>query len=757
MDQSGMNIGSNQATRKKGRKLYWHTDVIIPNPRWPRELCVSLTDKQRERFEADFGKVTRLPFMMVDTPFIQAVVPFWNNLFHCFTFGEFDLAPTIEEYERLMGFPYHTRKGIYWPREIKITFDQLAQWTGYDKNSIQKAYRNSGFSMAQLKAMYDTVKERFGKDSMQEVNCRMVTLAFFIYGLYILPTYQDFIHFEVVQLVWQVQHDKENPANAILAETYAALSKNAAGNGRALRCSSHLLQIWLNSHLLKPEFLPIGLKSIACHDIIANSIEFSLSHKGLGEIRNELLKLKEVNWRAPWLAMFPVKYELTMGGRKVITLIGPWHFVDFAPLILARQHGDKQRNPRDLDRCDYLHDFDPAVDFDLIKQFQFEWNTDLEMAKSEGKLLGTAPQYDYWRKNTTGRFPAPPLWTEKELGNKRPRQDEVSQKTIRLQQTETIQALNMQIEQLMVENYNLKQGHFDEEEELKRALRNTEGKLYEARQRLIDMTEYQKSQSKISDQLQWDNDELSGRVVALQREADISQQKLVILEEETKVLQQNEVNLLGKLKVMETNVSNLQKKNKAIQKMWEQTAKQSDEMVAYETARADQWFQEWEEENKRRINLEQQVECLRIRFQNLAEWYQKRDQNFQHGGELALAKVKNAYFKIQEMEPWVYAKGGAEVCKGWMGATKDLAECIDLSQMLQVNARIGESPREEQYRLIPYEGSSSGGGQDNINQLRKEEDYLGTIEDMDPMEDEEQYAFIMRLDEDLEELAKEDM
>ena len=87
-----------------GRSTRMRTSPIESNLQWVKEYVRSLSRDQKDFFEENYGKICTLPFMYVEIPLIKALMAFWNWKFHCFTFGDVDIAPTLEEYRGLLHF-----------------------------------------------------------------------------------------------------------------------------------------------------------------------------------------------------------------------------------------------------------------------------------------------------------------------------------------------------------------------------------------------------------------------------------------------------------------------------------------------------------------------------------------------------------------------------------------------------------------------------------------------------------------------------
>ena len=57
----------------------------------------------REAFKKNYGDIAFLLWVTVDRALLRTLVNFWNPAYNCFTFGDFDLTPTVEEYQDLIN------------------------------------------------------------------------------------------------------------------------------------------------------------------------------------------------------------------------------------------------------------------------------------------------------------------------------------------------------------------------------------------------------------------------------------------------------------------------------------------------------------------------------------------------------------------------------------------------------------------------------------------------------------------------------
>ncbi|MBA0877728.1 hypothetical protein Goshw_004632 [Gossypium schwendimanii] len=70
-----------------------------------KEVLAQWDDETKQLFYYNYGDLPYLLDIKVDEHLFRAPAQFWNSAYSCFTFGEVDLVPTIEEYTTLLRCP----------------------------------------------------------------------------------------------------------------------------------------------------------------------------------------------------------------------------------------------------------------------------------------------------------------------------------------------------------------------------------------------------------------------------------------------------------------------------------------------------------------------------------------------------------------------------------------------------------------------------------------------------------------------------
>ena len=107
------------------------------------------------KFTKIYGRVLHLLNVPVLPLAIRALIHFWDPDYRCFTFGDVDMVPTIEEYGVLTEFPEDMHR-VYFYQKIEDTIEELAKLLGIQQMSLYREKNNSGgFEMERTRRVVD--------------------------------------------------------------------------------------------------------------------------------------------------------------------------------------------------------------------------------------------------------------------------------------------------------------------------------------------------------------------------------------------------------------------------------------------------------------------------------------------------------------------------------------------------------------------------------------------------------------------------
>ncbi|KAG8489994.1 hypothetical protein CXB51_015417 [Gossypium anomalum] len=244
-----------------------------------RDIWAQWDNEVKQHFYQNYGDLPYLLDINVDKHLFQAMIQFWNSVYSCFTFGEVDLVPTLEEYTTLLHCPkIQGNKAYVRAANLPTFIKKLMMITGMSEQWAAARIQQKGDGKCILWA-----------------SLRDLILA----------------HPDVKRRVDVLALSKQNtPVPAILAETFRSLDAyQRVGEGRFIGCAQ-LLLVWFYSHFWKVDKVPCRvffkdyspLKEAAAtprRDDITEEIWIEI----LQNLREE-----DVMWKASWMTPSEILY-----------------------------------------------------------------------------------------------------------------------------------------------------------------------------------------------------------------------------------------------------------------------------------------------------------------------------------------------------------------------------------------------------------------------------------------------------------------
>ncbi|MBA0634864.1 hypothetical protein Godav_029720, partial [Gossypium davidsonii] len=183
-----------------------------------KEIWAQWDDEVKQLFYYNYGDLPYLLDNEVDEHLFRALAQFWNSAYSCFTFGEVDLVPTIEEYTVLLRCPRIQTDKIYSKAVNVLTFvKKLMNILGMSDQWVSARIRQKGESKCiPWKSLRDLILGH--PDTKKKVNI----FALSIYGLMIFPRVLGYIDEAVTDLFDRLDK-RVTPVPVILAETFRYL------------------------------------------------------------------------------------------------------------------------------------------------------------------------------------------------------------------------------------------------------------------------------------------------------------------------------------------------------------------------------------------------------------------------------------------------------------------------------------------------------------------------------------------------------
>ncbi|KAI5422598.1 hypothetical protein KIW84_045872 [Lathyrus oleraceus] len=172
---------------------------------------------------------------------MRVLFQFFDPKHHCFTFPDYKLVPTLEEFSRLLGIPILDQTPFSGLEKI-LRSEEVTAALHMTKSDIETNWvTRSGVKGLLAKLMINKARE-----FLKAMNVRAFedVLALLIYGLVLFPNPDQFIDMNAVKIF--LTH---NPVPTLLGDILHSLHTRTMKRQGTLMCCVPLLSRWFISHL----------------------------------------------------------------------------------------------------------------------------------------------------------------------------------------------------------------------------------------------------------------------------------------------------------------------------------------------------------------------------------------------------------------------------------------------------------------------------------------------------------------------------
>uniref|UniRef100_A0A2N9IC35 DUF7745 domain-containing protein n=1 Tax=Fagus sylvatica TaxID=28930 RepID=A0A2N9IC35_FAGSY len=338
-----------------------------------------------------FGKFPPFMRLQVDRGLLEALASFWDPTHCCFSIGEVDLVPTLEEYAELLQLdsPFSETPviPIQGPRSNRCLEKYLGLTTAVLRPEIarpEETWRKANISLDLLTKYFSRsdfpvkLARDFiaGKKGWKKFRINAFKIAFA--GIFLFPTSAGRIDLGVIPLVFS---EGRSIIPAILCETVRSLSYcRRQGEGVPMFCTQ-LLQLWFCSHLR--HFYRLQTPYHFERHTVSQTVNIALPFTGNSRdwaLYLLDLPLGEWSWKVTWgpAVWRPWTHCALFDG---VPLPGVWGCTGYYPSLALRQFGGVQYPPRlgDLDAVTF--DYIPSEDmWRLLSRVEVIWEGRLSEA-----------------------------------------------------------------------------------------------------------------------------------------------------------------------------------------------------------------------------------------------------------------------------------------------------------------------------------------------------------------------------------------
>ncbi|KAH1262205.1 hypothetical protein GmHk_02G004881 [Glycine max] len=228
-------------TNQTGKRFY-QVKVKSLDTTSIKELGRLMEPLQMQAFRKTYGKILELTIAEVSIEAIASLTQYYDQPLRCFTFADFQLVPTIEEFEEILGCPLGGRK----PYLSSGCLPSLSRIATVVKDSARgldriKQTRNG---IAGLPQKYLEDKAR-GMANQGDWVPFMDVLALLIFGVVLFPNVDGLVDLAAIDAFLAYHHSKESPVVAVLADLFDTFDRRCEKSSAQIICCLPALCVWL--------------------------------------------------------------------------------------------------------------------------------------------------------------------------------------------------------------------------------------------------------------------------------------------------------------------------------------------------------------------------------------------------------------------------------------------------------------------------------------------------------------------------------
>ncbi|KAI5425116.1 hypothetical protein KIW84_031062 [Lathyrus oleraceus] len=217
--------------KRKTCSYSFHREPLTPLV----ELGSFVTDDRLKNFVGQYGDILTVLKTVVDPVPLQTLLQFYDPELRCFTFQDYQLAPTLEEYSILLSIPIqHQTPFLDVPKEVD--FRLIARALRMNVKEVGENWKPCGEVVGlPLKFLLRVARDEAEKGNWEVFHAQLATM---IYGIVLFPSMPNFVDHAAISIFIG-----RNPVPTLLADTYYAIHSRH-GKGGAIRCCLPLLFKW---------------------------------------------------------------------------------------------------------------------------------------------------------------------------------------------------------------------------------------------------------------------------------------------------------------------------------------------------------------------------------------------------------------------------------------------------------------------------------------------------------------------------------
>ncbi|KAL5153480.1 hypothetical protein HKD37_19G053012 [Glycine soja] len=358
-----------------------------------KELGRLMGPLQRQAFRKVYRKILDLTIAEVFTEAVVSLAQYYDQPLRCFTFGDFQMVPTIEEFEEILGCPLGGRKPYLFSGFL-LSLSKVAAVIGDSAKELDriKQIRNGVVGLPR-KYLEDKARDMA---SQEKWGAFADVLALLIFGVVLFPNVDGLVDLAAIDAFLAYHHSKESPVVAILADLFDTFDRRCEKNSARIVCCLPALCVWLISHLFRQDTRhPCPLQSYrSCAE--KGRVVWDQHLAGIGG--------SAINWFPRWKEG-KEGVLFSCGDYPNVPLIGTRGCINYNPALAIRQLGYPMRGaPTEESLSPFLVRDQGVQGLKVIQRIHKAWRSPLRKDKElRGIRNGVIGGYHGWlRIHTRG-------------------------------------------------------------------------------------------------------------------------------------------------------------------------------------------------------------------------------------------------------------------------------------------------------------------------------------------------------------------
>ncbi|XP_050919420.1 uncharacterized protein LOC127136959 [Lathyrus oleraceus] len=214
-----------------------------PDLRSLRDLVSQIHPVYRINFGKSHGNLLSILNQQVDHTTLITLAQFYDLPLRCFTFQDFQLTPTLEEFERLVRIPMKNKplfEGIDESLPLEVIASALHMDEKEAEANLETKGNTKGFSLNFLLEIDHTLLKVESWDACYSA------IALAIYGIVLFPNMDGFAIMVAICVFFT-----GNPVPTLLVDVYYYISHRYTKKKGFIACCALLLYQWFLEHLPK--------------------------------------------------------------------------------------------------------------------------------------------------------------------------------------------------------------------------------------------------------------------------------------------------------------------------------------------------------------------------------------------------------------------------------------------------------------------------------------------------------------------------